>query len=1207
MESLTKSYILLLEIVFSLFTLPVFGQQSPYRGVPFSLPGIIEAEDYDRGGEGIAYHDAELENSGGAYRTKEGVDIEAASENGYNIGWIQADEWVEYSVDVKSSGVYSIDVRTASASDLGYFHIELNNVNITGRYEAPVTGGWQVYTTVTIPNVYLTAGTAVIRFYMESANFNVNYCNFILKNETQPPKVAVTAPANKSEFFVGEIVTIAAAASDPDGSISRVEFFVDGVKIGQDTSTPFSFDWSPSRVGDIEVTARAIDNDGASAFSDKVIVQIKFPKFADGPIFSSPRGYYEKPFDLQISTDIPGAAIKYSLDGSNPLSSPTAIQKASPATIAIDPQSRIDRGDTPAVVVRAIAVKDGKQMTAVQTNSYIFIERVRWQKRPSSWPESGVNGQNIRFDVTREVVNDARYKDLIDDALLDIPTMSLVTDMDNLFDVETGLYVNAVERGIDWERPASLELINPDGSEGFQINMGLRIRGGYSRHPNYPKHAFRFFFREDYGAAKLEYPLFGDEGTDEFDKIDLRCSQNYSWANGDVLNTETRDVFSRDVQREMGQPYTRSRFYHLYIDGMYWGLYETQERSEAAYAASYFGGSREDYDVVKVDAGWTRSYAIEATDGNLDAWRQVWDACVRGFKSNAEYFALEGRKPDGSPDPNGTKLVDMDNLIDYMLVIFHTGNYDSPVSKFGGNGMPNNYYAIYNRVKRDGFKFFAHDNEHTLLMDPVNIGDGIEENRVNIGSISSGLKMNVGGFNGFHPQWLHFKLTENAEYRQRFADRVYRHYFNKGIFLPERARALFMQRIDMIDLAIIAESARWGDLTRSKYGSWEPVVKAIADDYMFERYDIVLGQYVDEGLYPVNEPPLFRSKGTTIVDETLIISSDTAVELVNAGGTTGTIFYTLDGSDPRAIGGGNSASAKDAGDQMTLTVTSSAILKARIKSGSTWSALHSMTLAAPENMQALKISEIHYKPLANGDISGGEYEFLEIKNTGGSTINLGLASLSGVTYTFPVGATLNPGQFLVLASNSAEFKSRYQWTPFAEYEGQLDNSGERIVLMSAAGDTVINVRYNDKAPWPEEPDSTGQSLVAKDVNPESNANDPAYWKASYWVNGSPGRDDKIAAEVAGSDLPIDFCLHQNYPNPFNASTQIEFSLPLQSRVKITVYDVLGREIERLVDQELPAGNHSCTWDAARHAPGVYIYRINTSTGFVQTKKMISIK
>ncbi len=1189
-----------------LFCTFAFSQQTPFRGSPFKLPGLIEAEEYDRGGEGFAYHDTEPDNLGGAFRPREGVDLESSTENGYNIGWIQPDEWVEYTVDVQTAGVYKVEVRTAAANEAGYFHLELDRVNITGRQMAPVTGGWQTWTTVVIPQVYLRAGQGVLRLYMESANFNVNSMRFTLVKATQPPNVAITSPANNSVHPVAEPLTITASASDPDGTVSRVEFFADGTTLGQDFSSPYSVVWTPSRTGEYQLTARAVDNDGGAAVSAPVTVKIKAPDYLPGPIFSAPHGFYDKAFDLYISSDITGGEIRWSLDGSNPVTSPTAKKSFSPAKVRIDPVSRDGRGDTPAVVVRAVVVKDGKQMTAVLTNTYVFVNRVRWQKRPTNWPESGINGQYIRFDVSREVVLNDRYKDWVEKALLDIPTMSLVTDMENLFDPKTGIYVNAVERGIEWERPASLELILPDGSEGFQINMGVRIRGGYSRHPAYPKHAFRVFFRDDYGAAKLKYPLFGDEGVDEFDKIDLRCSQNYSWANGDVLDTGTRDVFSRDLQREMGQPYTRSRPYHLYLNGMYWGLYETQERSEASYAASYFGGSKEDYDVVKVDAGWMRSYQIEATDGNLDAWKRVWDACVKGFKANADYFALEGRKADGTPDPNADVLVDIDNLIDYMLVIFHTGNYDSPVSKFGNNQMPNNFYAIYNRVRRDGFKFFAHDNEHTLLIDPVNVGDGIDENRVNIGRITGPRKMNVGSFSGFHPQWLHFKLSENPEYRMRFADHVYRHYFNNGIFLPERARELFLSRTRMLDLAIIAESARWGDLTRSKYGSWQRVVQDIAEVYFDQRYDIVLGQYIDEGLYPPIDPPLIYVGGAELKEERSRLTSNEKVELRNPN-SGGSIYYTLDGSDPRAIGGAVASTAVDAGKQKTITLTASTVLKARVKSGSTWSALHAVTFVLPASLKALKITEIHYKPLPNGDVSGSEYEFLEFKNCSGQTLDLSLASLvKGVQYSFPVGSMLQAGKHLVIASNAAEFKNRYGWAPFGQYEGQLDNKGERIVLVSAAGDTVIDVRYSNKALWPEEAADTGRSLAACEVDPSGNPNDPAYWRASYKVGGSPGRDDNIAAEIDGGEVPQAYELMQNYPNPFNASTRIDFTLPEESRVRLQVYDLLGRLVDEPTNELYAAGRHSINWDASDHPPGVYFLRAEWKGGS-RAIKMLLVK
>jgi len=138
-----KKYTHSIIIVLLALSAVAIAQQSPYKGTPWPIPGMIEAEDYDNGGEGVAYHDVDADNHGGAYRPDDGVDLEESSEGHYNIGWIQPDEWVEYSVFVKQSGLYRLDVRVAASRQEGIFHLELDGVDITGLMTAPVTGGWQ--------------------------------------------------------------------------------------------------------------------------------------------------------------------------------------------------------------------------------------------------------------------------------------------------------------------------------------------------------------------------------------------------------------------------------------------------------------------------------------------------------------------------------------------------------------------------------------------------------------------------------------------------------------------------------------------------------------------------------------------------------------------------------------------------------------------------------------------------------------------------------------------------------------------------------------------------------------------------------------------------------------------------------------------------------------------------------------------------------
>jgi hypothetical protein len=948
---------------------------------------------------------------------------------------------------------------------------------------------------------------------------------------------------------------------------------------------------------------------------------------ADAPEFSMQRGFYRNSFDVIVGSATPNATIRYTLDGSDPRTSSTASERISPATIRIDPESTEgQRGKTPGVILRACTFAPDYSVSEPITQTYLFFDRVGalspdGVKPGPNWPNptTSANPQVINYGMDPDVLNDSRYKDLIDDALLAVPTISISTDLKNLFAGDSGIYVNASSDGRAWERPASIELLNPDGTEEFQINAGLRIRGGWSRHGDNPKHAFRLFFRQEYGKGKLDYPLFENEGVDEFDKLDIRTSQNYSWSypgHQGEYNTMNRDVFSRDLQREMGQPYTRSRYCHLYLNGVYWGLFQTQERPEARFAVSYLGGSVEDYDVVKNDDG----YVVGATDGDLTAYRELWNACNSGFSSNANYFKSQGLNADGTRNAAYKVLVDIDNLIDYMLVIFHAGNFDSPTTKFGQNKGPNNFYCIYNRNGNDGFKFLAHDAEHTIrTTQGEGPGVGLGENRVNIGTLTDGYRMVVSDFSRFHPQWLHFKLSENAEYRLRFADHVYKHFFNRGCMTPEKATALFLSRAKEIEMAIIAESARWGDTYLNPIGTkavWQRAIDDIVNNYFPHRTDTVLNQLKKANLYPAIDPPVFKNGNEEIVTRTLEVEPGYRLRLLNPNSTKGTIRYTINGQDPRAIGGSAAGSAKDGGDEAEITVSTTAVIKARVQDGATWSALHEIILFTDDNASALKITEIHYHPLDGDSVDHNEYEFVELKNIGVAPINLSQAHfVDGITYPFPSGTIIDPNKFIVLASNRQEFNNRYHFFPFGEYSGQLDNGGERITLLTAEGDTIITVRYDDRAPWPESPDSLGYSLVTREVNPTGDLNDPSNWRASYAIHGSPGQDDLASTSVdtPTAEVPTSFVLHQNYPNPFNPTTAISYQLTAVSFVSLKVYDVLGREVAILVDGVQNHGLHEAVFSGTGLSSGIYFYRLSfvplarQSAGGVITKKMALVR
>ncbi|MDO8586135.1 MAG: DUF5010 C-terminal domain-containing protein, partial [Armatimonadota bacterium] len=150
------------------------ANQTPYAGV-ISLPGTVQAENYDVGGQNISFNDTTAGNTGGAYRSDD-VDIEATTDTGggYNIGYTVAGEWLEYTVSVPSAGDYSISARVATTYANASFKIQMDGADVTAVKSFSTTGGWQNWTTIIVPSVYLTAGQHIMRYKFETGDYNLN-------------------------------------------------------------------------------------------------------------------------------------------------------------------------------------------------------------------------------------------------------------------------------------------------------------------------------------------------------------------------------------------------------------------------------------------------------------------------------------------------------------------------------------------------------------------------------------------------------------------------------------------------------------------------------------------------------------------------------------------------------------------------------------------------------------------------------------------------------------------------------------------------------------------------------------------------------------------------------------------------------------------------------------------------------------------------
>ena len=334
--------------------------------------------------------------------------------------------------------------------------------------------------------------------------------------------------------------------------------------------------------------------------------------------FSHRRGFYESAFDLMLSNDNPNAKIYYTLDGSEPGG------RVGGGTMLYNKPIRI----TTTSHVRAHAFLEGWQSNSSVTHTFIFLNDVIKQPRvpdgfPQNWGWTGLGD----YEMDARVVNHPDYKNTIIDDMKSIPTMSLVMDVDAWFgEGGQGIYI----QGELDERAVSAEVIYPDGAEGVQINCAVMIVGGTS--PNrwkMDKLSMRLKCTREYGPAQLKYPLFGDDATDEFQTLVLDARMNNSWAYGGGVGIDgrnlkqndiaqyTRDNFVAELQKAMDGLAPSGRQMHLYLNGLYWGLYWVHERPDEHFAASYRGGAAEDYDVIK--------HNIDGVvNGSNDHYRQMF-------------------------------------------------------------------------------------------------------------------------------------------------------------------------------------------------------------------------------------------------------------------------------------------------------------------------------------------------------------------------------------------------------------------------------------------------------------------------------------------------------------------------------------------------------------------------------------------------------
>jgi endo-1,3(4)-beta-glucanase len=257
------------------------GNQLPYSGTPAAIPGTVEAGNYDtfEGGVGqdVTYFDTDIANQAGGFRSPEYVDAGATAGEGNTIGWINNGEWLEYTVNVATAGIYNVTLRYTSGNTSGGGPFWFENAAGT-KISPDITvafndANWTAYTNKVVNGINLSSGQQVIRVKVGNGGFNLGKMTFAFAGGS-PPSATVTSPANGSVFSAPASITINASATDSDGTISKVEFYNGTTLLGTDTSSPYSYAWANVAAGSYSITAKATDNAGLTGTSSIINVTV---------------------------------------------------------------------------------------------------------------------------------------------------------------------------------------------------------------------------------------------------------------------------------------------------------------------------------------------------------------------------------------------------------------------------------------------------------------------------------------------------------------------------------------------------------------------------------------------------------------------------------------------------------------------------------------------------------------------------------------------------------------------------------------------------------------------------------------------------------------------------------------------------------------------------------------------------------------------
>ncbi len=817
-----------------------------------------------------------------------------------------------------------------------------------------------------------------------------------------------------------------------------------------------------------------------------------FEGIASAPQFSHSGGFPAGPFNLEISAES-GAEIYFSTDGSEPDSDTDLFDAPLPI------------GDTQ--VIRARAYAEDMIPSSIVTHSYFFGE--------SS----------------------------------ELPILSLVTDPDNLWDPETGIYVLGDDYDPEWphyganfwenwEKPAHLEFFEPGGWLGFGLDLGIKIHGNWSR--GLPQKSLRLHPRGGYGQSRIDYPVFPDRPQQSYKRLILRNAGN------DWCETQMRDALAQSLSETLDIDLQAYRPVLLFLNGEYWGIHNLRERLDRFYLADHHGVDEDALDILE------RNHEI--VEGGSEHYLGLLDWLESHDLSDPASFAYV------------QTLMDTDNYATWTILEVFFGNDDWP---------GNNTRFWRPRSPEGRWRWMLFDLDMSLgLTKPHTydyIGEALWENPD-------------------HP-WTTFVLRElmaNEDFRRDFINR-YADLLNTIL-----ETETMLEGFDRLQDPLVPEMGR--HMLRWDHQPVEWISNLTTVQSFLEMRPDAARLNLQERFY---------------LADTLSVCLN--VEPHGAGSIELTAFEVdsafcgtyFEGNPialhararPGWVFSGWSDPSLPQVPEILWEPSGGDALVAEFEPDEAW---------AP-----LVINEINYN--SSDDFDPGDWVEIHNPggtpwDAGGLVI---MDDDPSEAYTIPEGTVIEAHGFLVLCCEADDFTELFpDVSPIlGDLEFSLGGGGDILRLYDNQGEIIDWVLFDDELPWPPEADGEGPTLELSD--PLADNSQAQYWSASQ-SHGSPGAvNSNLVTAAEESSIPASPRLEAPWPNPFNPQVQLSFSLDRSRNTRISVHDVSGRLLKILVEGDLAAGAHSLFWNGRDEegrdlASGIYFVRM-ASGDLLQTRKLVLLR